>query len=238
MAQIGRYAGNITQARLEGHQFRNYRLELDRSVKYPIPMQKENDTRHRIVASASDLIYSRSYDSVGVAEICDQAGVKKGSFYHFFASKQELSLAVIDGLRIAVEDHILIPAFARDLPPLHRLDRFIDTLYAFQRDSATNSGHLPGCPFGNLALEKATSDEVIRHKLEGVFAGIQARFEHVLIEAEAAGDIVALDIPKTAQAMLAYVEGILLLAKSANDPEVIRRLGPAFARIRIPPVTS
>ena len=143
-------------------------------------MMTEPDTRQRIVASARDLIYSRSYTDVGVAEICERASVKKGSFYHFFASKQELSLAVIDDMRVLMEDRILIPAFARDLPPLQRLQRFIENLYAFQCDTARAVGRLLGCPFGNLALEMATSDDSIRRKLVGVFASIQARFEHLL----------------------------------------------------------
>lgn len=192
------------------------------------------DTRQRIIASARDLIYSRSYADVGVAEICEQAAVRKGSFYHFFPSKQELSLAVIDDMRAMMEDRVLIPAFARDLPPMRRLQRFVETLYEFQRGTSARTGRLPGCPFGNLALEMATSDDVIRRKLEGVFASLQARFEHVLEEALTAGEIDSdVDIPATARAMLAYFEGVMMMAKTANDPEVIRQLAPAFADIRI-----
>ncbi len=201
-------------------------------------MTNEQDTRQRIIASARDLIYSRSYADVGVAEICERAQVKKGSFYHFFPSKQELSLAIIDDLRVVMEDRVLIPAFARDLTPLKRLQRYVETLYEFQRVAATTDGRILGCPFGNLALELATSDDIIRHKLEGVFAGIQARFENVLSDAEAAGEINDIDIPATAQAMLAYIEGVLMMAKTANDPTVIRRLGSAFANIRIQPLAS
>ncbi len=198
-------------------------------------MITQSDSRQRIIASARDLIYSRSYADVGVAEICDRAAVKKGSFYHFFPSKQELSLAVIDDMQTLMEDRILIPAFARDVPPLQRLQRFVDNLYEFQRGTAGTVGRLLGCPFGNLALELATSDENIRRKLAAVFAGIQARFEHVLDEALSAGEIdTSIDRPATAQAMLAYFEGVLMMAKTANDPNVIRKLAPAFIQIRIP----
>lgn len=195
----------------------------------------QQDTRQRIIASARDLIYSRSYADVGVAEICERAEVKKGSFYHFFPSKHELSLAVIDEMQTLMEDRVLIPAFARDLPPMRRLHRFVEKLYEFQRDAAASSGRMLGCPFGNLALELSTNDEIIRQKLGSVFAHIQARFEQVLSEAQTAGEIdAAVNIPATSQAILAYMEGILLLAKTANEPAVIRRLGPALVHIRIP----
>ncbi|MCA1806101.1 MAG: TetR/AcrR family transcriptional regulator [Xanthomonadaceae bacterium] len=199
-------------------------------------MSTHPDTRQRIVASARDLIYSRSYADVGVAEICARAEVRKGSFYHFFSSKQELALAVIDELGMALEDQVLGPAFARDLPPLQRLERFLEALHAFQQGTAEQAGHMLGCPFGNLALELATRDEVIRRKLETVFATIQARFERVLEEATA-NEVQALDIPATAQAMLAYIEGVLLMAKTTDDAGLIPRLGPAFLQIRIPAAT-
>ncbi len=198
-------------------------------------MTPEHGTRRRILASARDLIYSRSYTGVGVAEICTRAEVKKGSFYHFFPSKRQLSLAVIDDLQNAIEDRGLSPAFAPDIPPLQRLQRFIEHLHAFQCAAAKTHGHLLGCPFGNLALELATSDELIRRKLAAVFAAIQARFEHVLTEAQTAGEFGVLDVPATAKAMLAYIEGVLLLAKTANDAALIRQLGPAVAQIRILP---
>jgi TetR/AcrR family transcriptional repressor of nem operon len=196
-------------------------------------MSSHTDTRQRIVASARDLIYSRSYADVGVAEICARAGVQKGSFYHFFPSKQELALAVIDELGMALEDQVLGPAFVPDLPPLDRLARFLEALHTFQQGTAEQAGHMLGCPFGNLALELATRDEVIRRKLETVFAAIQARFERVLEDATANGEAQGLDIPATAQAMLAYIEGVLLMAKTADDAGLIRRLGPAFLNIRI-----
>ena len=200
-------------------------------------MSSHPDTRQRIVASARDLIYRRSYTDVGVAEICARAEVRKGSFYHFFASKQELALAVIEDMGSALEEQVLGPAFVRDLPSFARLARFLEALHAFQQGTAREAGHMLGCPFGNLALELATSDEVIRHKLETVFAAIQARFEQVLEEAAANGEVQGLDIPATAQAMLAYIEGVLLMAKTANDAGLILRLGPALLDIRIPAAT-
>ena len=42
------------------------------------------------------MIGSSSYASTGVAEICKKAGVNKGSFYHFFESKEELAINALD----------------------------------------------------------------------------------------------------------------------------------------------
>ena len=60
----------------------------------------------------------------------------------------------------------------------------------------------------------------------------------MLDEALSAGEIdTSIDRPATAQAMLAYFEGVLMMAKTANDPELIRKLAPAFTRIRIPRIS-
>ena len=58
-------------------------------------MGRTSDARERLIESARELIYARGYNSVGVEEICQHAGVNKGSFYHFYASKRDLVLDVI-----------------------------------------------------------------------------------------------------------------------------------------------
>jgi TetR/AcrR family transcriptional repressor of nem operon len=45
--------------------------------------------------------------------------------------------------------------------------------------------------------------------------------------------VTPLDTAATADAMLAFLEGVILLAKTQNDPEVVRRLGPAITTLRI-----
>ena len=48
------------------------------------------DTRTRLLETALELIWQSNYNSVGVNEICKQAGVTKGGFYHHFESKASL----------------------------------------------------------------------------------------------------------------------------------------------------
>ena len=196
-------------------------------------MQPLADTQQRILDSARELFYARSYADVGVAAICEHAGVKKGSFYHFFPSKRELTLAVLDAYYVDLKANLIDNAFADDLPPLARLERFAELTYQFQKQVMAGTGQVLGCPFGNFASELSTQDEPIREKVQRVFAQLQTQVRHVLHDAEEAGDLQNFDVSATAQAMVAYFEGVLLLAKNQNDPEVIRVLLPAIAQILI-----
>ena len=116
---------------------------------------------------------------------------------------------------------------------MERLDYLIDAAYYWQKAAKDIEGRMPGCLFGNLVLEVSTRDDILRAKLSAVFDKTKARFEQTLIEAVQTGAIHALDTDLTAQAMLSYLEGTILLAKSRNEPELIQKLGPAIKGIRI-----
>jgi TetR/AcrR family transcriptional repressor of nem operon len=199
-------------------------------------MNAETDTRARILATAREMFHSRSYADVGIQEICAGAKVQKGSFYHFFPSKQELAMAVIDDMADDWAHGFVAEAFDQDLPPVERLDYMIDATYYWQKAAKDIEGRMPGCLFGNLALEMSTRDDVMRAKLNAVFENAKDKFRATLDEAVAAGTFAPMNTECTATAMLAFLEGIILLAKSRNDPDVILRLGPAIKTLRIEPM--
>ena len=59
--------------------------------------QRSEETKARILESAIKLFSSRGYNKASVDEICREAGISKGAFYHHFESKQALFLALLDG---------------------------------------------------------------------------------------------------------------------------------------------
>ncbi len=196
-------------------------------------MKATLDTRQRILSSARELFHGNNYADIGIKQICEAAKVQKGSFYHFFPSKRDLALAVIDDMADDWAHGFVHEAFDQNLPPMERLDYLIDAAYYWQKAAKDIEGRMPGCLFGNLVLEVSTRDDVLRAKLSAVFDKTKSRFEQTLLEAVETGAISALDTGLTADAMLSYLEGMILLAKSRNDPELIQHLGPALKGIRI-----
>ena len=191
------------------------------------------DTRQRILEVAKSRFHNRSYADVGIKEICDKAQIQKGSFYHFFPSKRDLALAVIEDFADDWAHGFVAEAFDPKLQPMERIDYMIDAAYFWQKAAKDLEGHMPGCLFGNLALEISTQDDVLRAKLIAVFRQAKARFQDTLEQAVSKNEIAPLDTERTAEAMLAYLEGLILLAKASNDPETIYRLGSALKSIRI-----
>lgn len=153
-------------------------------------------------------------------DLCAAAQVNKGSFYYFFPSKRDLALAVLDSQWERAQANTLEPAFAHDVGPLERFDRF------FQRVAEHHTRPVVlGCPFGNLAVELGTLDESIRDRVRDILEGYRAYFKSTIEEAIAAGAIGPVDADVASQALVAYLQGALLLAKTHNDAQIIRTLG-------------
>lgn len=59
--------------------------------------QRSEETRTKITEAAIKLFSNSGYNKASVDDICAEAGISKGAFYHHFKSKQELFLALLDG---------------------------------------------------------------------------------------------------------------------------------------------
>ena len=88
-------------------------------------MGRVSDAKERLMEAVSELIWVGSYGSTTIDQICEKAGVKKGSFYYFFDSKADLAVAAIDAdwdRRRSDIDAIFSPS----VPPLDRLRKYCD----------------------------------------------------------------------------------------------------------------
>jgi TetR/AcrR family transcriptional regulator, transcriptional repressor for nem operon len=189
------------------------------------PMGRPSDARQRLIEAARKVIYAHSYEAVSVDELCAAAGVNKSSFYHFFSSKQDLVLVALESQWQWFEETILKPTFSDHLPPHEQMLRFFDLTLKQQQAQKQIDGHMRGCPIGNLTLEMSTQDELIRVRIEQFFRAWLTYFERMLREAQEQGTVPpTLDITIAAQALLAYFEGVVLLAKGRNDPALLATL--------------
>jgi TetR/AcrR family transcriptional repressor of nem operon len=184
----------------------------------------------------ASLVHRRGYMAVGVDDVCKAAGVKKGSFYHFFKSKRDLMLAALDRQGQMGKEHLVGAAFAGDPPPLKRIERLIETAGRLETSNKASGGHVLGCPFGNLAAEMGGGEPMLTRRADESLRKFAEPIRDALRQAKRAGDVERdVDVDKATDAILAYFEGVMLLAKMRNDPSLIKRLAPLAVQLAAQP---
>jgi TetR/AcrR family transcriptional repressor of nem operon len=129
-----------------------------------------HDTKDRIVAAAARLFLERGFDGTSVASVLAASGVNSGSLYHFFDSKEDVAVAVMEQAVARLVDRLLDPAEASNADPLRRLHG----LLRLQLAALEGEGGGEGAVVALLAAEVGERSERIRT------AG--ARYHHVLAE--------------------------------------------------------
>jgi len=86
-----------------------------------------SDVKDRVLDAAVDLFARQGYDATSVAQVINRAGVTKGGFYHYYASKEELLYEVYGDL-IARQLAALEQILAQRLRPADTLRALIGDL--------------------------------------------------------------------------------------------------------------
>jgi TetR/AcrR family transcriptional repressor of nem operon len=170
-----------------------------------------------------ELIWTGSYGSTTIDQICDKAGVKKGSFYYFFESKADLAVAALDESwkeKCAEMDRIFSPT----IPPLDRIRKYCEFGYQKQVEMRQECGRVLGCPLFTLGAEVSTQEQKLRSKIQQILEAHGKYFESAIRDAHAAGLIHAPDPAAKARVIRAYFEGLLTQARIQNDVAVLREM--------------
>ena len=194
------------------------------------PRMAESTTRDRIVEAARELFYLNGYTATGIAQILKASGARSGSLYHFFPSKEDVLVAVLEKYKEMLGPHVLDPCYARTHDPIER----IFTLLHGYRQWLERTEFRLGCPIGNLALEVGNSHPRARELIAENFEA-WANAVRALIH-EASGRLPAdVDPEGLAKHVLATMEGAVMLARSYRsfDPfdQAMHQLRDYFDRL-------
>ncbi|MBI1826902.1 MAG: TetR/AcrR family transcriptional regulator [Planctomycetes bacterium] len=195
-----------------------------------ISNEQTKSARERLIVAAKELFHTQGYEATGVAQILTKAGVRSGSLYHFFKSKEELLQAVLDWYRDHLWPVVMWPIFARVTDPIER----IFTVLQMYREALIGTGFTFGCPIGNLALELAECQPATRERIANCFNGWRQAIRQCLeLAREELSDDVNLN--GLAGFVLVVMEGGIMQSRShrAIEPydEAVAQLRDYFNRL-------
>jgi TetR/AcrR family transcriptional regulator, transcriptional repressor for nem operon len=180
-----------------------------------------DDARHesktRFLDAALHVIRAKGYNATRIEDVCEEAGLTKGSFFHHFKSKEALALAAADHWG-GVTGGLFASAHYRALPdPLDRVLAYVDFRKAILR------GELPDftCLVGTMVQEVYETHPPIREACDKSISDHAATVEADIAEAMRKYDINA---GWSAQSLALYtqavIQGAFILAKAKGGPEI------------------
>ena len=177
------------------------------------------DARGRLLDAAMQVIRAKGYSATTVDDICREAGLTKGAFFHHFASKEALGVAAID-FWSQVTSALFLAAPYHDYPdPLDRVLGYID----FRAGLLEGPIEAFTCLVGTMVQEAYDTHPAIRHACDTY---IGAHAAGVAQDIEAAKALYAPQATWSAQSLALYTQAVLqgafVLAKAQGGPEVAR----------------
>ncbi|RXJ56473.1 TetR/AcrR family transcriptional regulator [Candidatus Marinarcus aquaticus] len=166
-------------------------------------------SKEHLLRIAFEEIYHNGYAATSVDKILKKANMNKGSMYHFFKSKKELVLAVIDErVKNYIEDKYSVLLKVEN----NICEALMDLIK--ERNSFDFSC---GCKLNNLVQELSPKDSDFKIALERVYIKFESIIEEVLNKAVANNEITHSDTKALSMYVVASIEGCLGTAKKSQD---------------------
>jgi TetR/AcrR family transcriptional repressor of nem operon len=178
-----------------------------------------HDSKTKLLDSARQVFRAKGYSASTVEDICQHAGVTKGSFFHHFKTKDELTVAVIAHWNATIARYFASAEYHQAKDPLDRLLGYVD----FR--SAILKGELPDytCLFGTLVQETYDTHPVIRAACDEALNAHVADLTRYVAEAKKRYAPRAAWSPESVgYFMQSVLQGSFIFAKAQQSPEAVR----------------
>src|SRR6266853_917116 len=166
--------------------------------------EAQHESKVRFLDAALQVIRTKGYSATRIEDICEAAGLTKGSFFHHFATKEDLALAAA-------------APYQKLADPLERLLGYVDFRIAILQ------GPLPDftCLLGTMVQETYDTHPDIRAACYTHISAHAAQVAKVIAEAKRR---YAPDAPWSAESLALHIQAVLqgafILAKARQGPRV------------------
>lgn len=175
-----------------------------------MPVKKVS--KEEIIRLSLDVFHRQGYHSTSMSDLARACGLQKGSFYHYFASKEELMQAVLLAVRGYYRKRIFSIIENIEIPVNERLTQ----VWEAQKSSLSQLNG--GCLFGNMALETANVTADFREQLRAFFGDWQSSLSQLLSEKYPAEQAQAI-----ARRAIMMMEGAAMLARLYEDDDYLEQ---------------
>lgn len=171
-------------------------------------------SRARLLDVGEQLFRQKSFGEAGLNDVLKAAGVAKGSFYHYFDSKEAFGLSVArrySEKQVEMARHTLSDATQ---PPLARLKNFFETA----RIDMQQRGFSEGCLMCNLTTELADENPAFQTELEQNWRDLSSELAECLNAADLSSiGLSHLNAREAADWLLNAWSGALTRMKATGD---------------------
>ncbi|MEM6458375.1 MAG: TetR family transcriptional regulator C-terminal domain-containing protein [Planctomycetota bacterium] len=176
------------------------------------------DTRDRIIAAGTQVITEKGYHGCGLSEILRAAEVPKGSFYHYFKSKEDFGVAVIEDFVAHYGLKLSKKLTDRRLPALERLRRhYLDAVGWYEEH-----GYESTCLVAKLGMDVASMSRDMQAAMKAGMDQWTSILAKCLREAQAAGELDASwDADPLAAFLMNAWEGAAVQTQIARNTDAI-----------------
>ncbi len=183
------------------------------------PLSKGQQTREHVLAQGLQLFNDKGYHGTGLKEILEAAGIPKGSFYHYFESKEHFAVEIINHYRALEFDRWESYFKNHDGDRLSQIRAVLDIIIEeYQQETAKI-----GCLIANLSGELANSSPYFRKAIQASTEQVLECIEEDMAIAQQQGSV-RTDIPARELALLFWDawQGAMLRMKVSRSTEPLK----------------
>jgi TetR/AcrR family transcriptional repressor of nem operon len=178
---------------------------------------EHHQSKAKLLAATIKVVRTKGYHATRVEDVCAEAGVTKGSFFHHFRSKDDLALAALEHWKAASGELFANAPYHLETDPLDRVLAYID----FRKTILT--GELPEftCFAGTMVQETYATYPPLRAACESSMSGhaktLEADIEEAMRKYEVGEEVTAASLARHTQCV---IQGAFILAKATGSAAV------------------
>jgi len=187
-------------------------FDFPRRLVYYLIMK--NTTKEKLIKAGAKAMVAKSYHAVGIQEILTTVDVPKGSFYHYFESKEAFGIAIIEYYGEQLAKSIAEKLANEKGSPREKIQKYFLSI----RDYYAIHGCGRGCLVAKLAIEVENPSAAMGDALKREFDKWTALFVSCIREGQKMGEIsLEYDAESMAEFLYTSWEGALIRMQVNRD---------------------